>query len=83
MVTCLLLLTHIQTFRKLLDQLIRLITHPELIIQLRKFTSHDFNEYCVYIRIIIEHLIAFVHTQNGLAGSLKASQVDSKTIHYS
>ena len=32
-----------------------------------KFTSQAFNNFCIFIGIIVEHRIAHVHTQNGLA----------------
>jgi len=32
-----------------------------------EFTSHAFNEYCMSIGIEVEHLVAHIHTQNGLA----------------
>jgi len=35
-----------------------------------EFTSHAFNEYCMLIGIEVEHPVAHVHTQNGLAESL-------------
>ena len=35
-----------------------------------EFTSQTLNDYCTSIRINIEHHIAHVHTQNGLAESL-------------
>ena len=35
-----------------------------------EFTSHAFNEYCMSIGIEVEHPVAHVHTQNGLAESL-------------
>jgi len=31
-----------------------------------EFTSQDFNDYCMSIGIIVEHLFAHVYTQNGL-----------------
>ena len=31
-----------------------------------EFTSQDFNDYCISIGIIVEHLVAHVHTQNSL-----------------
>ncbi|GKB16226.1 retrovirus-related pol polyprotein from transposon TNT 1-94 [Tanacetum coccineum] len=35
-----------------------------------EFTSHDFNDYCMSVGIVVEHSVAHVHTQNGLAESL-------------
>ena len=32
-----------------------------------EFTSQAFNDYCSSIEIIVEHLVAHTHTQNGLA----------------
>ena len=64
-------------FTRLLAQLIRLRAHfpnyPIKKIHLDnagEFTSHAFNEYCMSISIDVEHLVAHVHTQNGLAESL-------------
>ena len=34
-----------------------------------EFTSNSFNEYCMLIGISVEHPVAHVHTQNGLAES--------------
>ena len=31
-----------------------------------EFTSQNFNDYCISIGIIVEHLVAHVHTQNSL-----------------
>ena len=35
-----------------------------------EFISQDFNDYCLFTGITIEHPIAHVHTQNSLAESL-------------
>ncbi|GJU24120.1 copia protein [Tanacetum coccineum] len=35
-----------------------------------EFTSHAFNDYCMSVGIVVEHSLAHVHTQNGLAKSL-------------
>jgi hypothetical protein len=35
-----------------------------------EFTSQFFNDYCISIGIKVEHPVAHVHTQNGLAESL-------------
>ena len=34
-----------------------------------EFTSQDFDVYCVSVGIKVEHPVAHVHTQNGLAES--------------
>jgi len=72
-----LLSTRNQEFAKLLAQLIKLRVHfpsyPIKKIRLDnagEFASHAFNEYCMSIGIKVEHLVAHVHTQNGLAESL-------------
>lgn len=64
-------------FVRLLAQIIRLRAHfpdyPIKKIQLdnaREFTSQAFNDHCMSIGITIEHHVAYVHTQNGLAESL-------------
>ena len=31
-----------------------------------EFTSQAFNDYCTAIEILVEHLVAHVHTQNGI-----------------
>ena len=35
-----------------------------------EFTSQAFNNYCMYVGIVVEHSVAHVHTQNVLAESL-------------
>ena len=35
-----------------------------------EFTSHAFNDYYLSTGITVEHIVAHVHTQNGLADSL-------------
>jgi len=35
-----------------------------------EFTSQTFNDYCMSIGITVEHPVAHIHTQNGLAESL-------------
>ena len=72
-----LLSTRNQAFAKLLAQLIKLRAHfPDYPIKkirldnAGEFTSHAFNEYCMSIGIEVEHPVAHVHTQNGLAESL-------------
>ncbi|KAI3821171.1 hypothetical protein L1987_08729 [Smallanthus sonchifolius] len=64
-------------FARLLAQLIRLRAHfPDYPIKkirldnAGEFTSQTFNDYCMSIGITIEHPVAHVHTQNGLAESL-------------
>ncbi|KAJ9535920.1 hypothetical protein OSB04_un000919 [Centaurea solstitialis] len=64
-------------FARLLSQLIRLRAHfpdyPIKAIRLDnagEFTSQIFNDYCMSIGIKVEHPVAHVHTQNGLAESL-------------
>ncbi|KAJ9567288.1 LOW QUALITY PROTEIN: hypothetical protein OSB04_003254 [Centaurea solstitialis] len=64
-------------FARLLAQLIRLRAHfpanPIKAIRLDnvgEFTSQIFNDYCISIGIKVEHPVAHIHTQNGLAESL-------------
>ncbi|KAJ9561314.1 hypothetical protein OSB04_006474 [Centaurea solstitialis] len=64
-------------FARLLAQLIRLRAHfpdyPIKAIHLDnagEFTSQIFNDYCISIGIKVEHPVAHIHTQNGLAESL-------------
>jgi hypothetical protein len=71
-----LLSTRNQAFARLLAQLIRIRAHfpdyPVKKIRLdnaAEFSSQVFNEYCMSIGIDIEHPVAHVHTQNGLAES--------------
>ena len=63
-------------FTKLLAQIIRLRAqfpdYPIKTIRLDnagEFTSQAFDAYCVSLGIKVEHLVAHVHTQNGLAES--------------
>ena len=63
-------------FARLLAQLIRLRAHfPDYPIKkirldnAGEFTSQTFNDYCMSIGIEVEHPVAHVHTQNGLAES--------------
>ena len=35
-----------------------------------EFTSQNFTNYCMSVRIYIKHLVAHTHTQNGLVESL-------------
>ena len=61
-------------FSRLLAQIIRLQAHflyyPIKKIRLEnvgEFISKAFDDYCMSVEIEVEHLIAHVHTQNGLA----------------
>ena len=72
-----LLSTHNTAFVKLIAQIIRLRAqfsdHSIKKICLdnaRKFTSQAFDDYCMSIGILVEHQVAHLHTQNGLAESL-------------
>ncbi|CAN1250021.1 Copia protein [Linum perenne] len=72
-----LLSTRNMAFARLLAQLIRLRAHfpdhPIKRIRLDnagEFTSQTFNDFCMSIGIDVEHPVAHVHTQNGLAESL-------------
>ena len=72
-----LLSTRNVVFSRLLTQMAKLIAqfpyYPIKTIRLdnvSEFTSQTLNDYCMSIRINIEHLVAHVHTQNGLAVSL-------------
>nr|GEU69342.1 putative ribonuclease H-like domain-containing protein [Tanacetum cinerariifolium] len=72
-----LLSTRNVAFAKFLAQIIKLWAHfPDYTVKrvrldnAREFTSHAFNDYCMSIGIVVEHLVAYVHTQNGLAKSL-------------
>ena len=63
-------------FAKLLAQIIKLRAHfpdhPIKTVRLDnagEFTSKAFFDYCMSIRITVEHSVAHVHTQNGLAES--------------
>ena len=77
MVTVSLLSTRNLAFARLLAQLIKLRAHfpdfPLKAIRLDnagEFMSQAFNDYCMSIGISVEHPVAHVHTQNGLAESL-------------
>ncbi|KAJ0523083.1 putative RNA-directed DNA polymerase [Helianthus annuus] len=72
-----LLATRNIAFARLLAQIIQLRAHfPENPIKTIRvdnageFTSQAFNDYCMSIGIKVEHPVAHVHTQNGLAESL-------------
>ncbi|KAG7528000.1 GAG-pre-integrase domain [Arabidopsis suecica] len=71
-----LLSTRNQAFARLLAQIIRLRAHfpdfPLKTIRLDnagEFTSQAFNDYCMSMGVSVEHPVAHVHTQNGLAES--------------
>ena len=71
-----LLSTHNVAFARLLAQIIKLraqfLDNPIKTIRLdnaSEFTSNSFNEYCMLTGISVEHLVAHVHTQNGLVES--------------
>ncbi|GJS56942.1 disease resistance CC-NBS-LRR class family protein [Tanacetum coccineum] len=72
-----LLSTRNVAFAKFLAQIIKLRTHfPDYTVKrvrldnAGEFTSHAFNDYCMSVGIVVEHPVAHVHTQNGLAESL-------------
>ena len=77
-------------FAKLLAQIIRLRNQfsDYTIKRIRldnagEFTSQTFNDYCTLIGIDVEHQVAQVHTQNGLAKSLiKRLQLIAMQEHY-
>ena len=71
-----LLSTRNQAFAKLLAQIIRVRAHfPNYLIKsirldgAGEFTSSTFDSYCLSVIINVEHPVAHVHTQNGLAES--------------
>ena len=70
-------LTHNVAFVRLVAQMIQLrvkfLDYPIKTIKLDNiddFTSQTLNDYCMFIGINVEHLVAHNHTQNGLAESL-------------
>ncbi|GJY11671.1 retrovirus-related pol polyprotein from transposon TNT 1-94 [Tanacetum coccineum] len=72
-----LLSTRNVAFAKFLAQIIKLRAHFSDYIVKRvrldnagEFTSHAFNDYCMFVGIVVEHLVSHVYTQNGLAKSL-------------
>ncbi|KAL0329128.1 UNVERIFIED_CONTAM: Copia protein, partial [Sesamum radiatum] len=75
-------------FARLLAQLIRLQAHfPDYSIKkirldnAGEFTSQTFNDYCMSIGIDVEHPVAYVHTQNGLAESfIKSLQLIARPL---
>ena len=83
-----LLSTRNQTFARLLAQLIRIRVHfPDYLVKkirldnVAEFSSQSFNEYCMSIGFDIEHPVAHVHTQNGLAESfIKRIQIIARPL---
>ena len=75
-------------FARLLAQIICLLAHfPDNAIKtirldnVGEFTFHAFNDYCMAVGINVEHLVAHVHTQNGLAESfIKLLQLIAKPL---
>ncbi|GKB20374.1 retrovirus-related pol polyprotein from transposon TNT 1-94 [Tanacetum coccineum] len=72
-----LLSTRNMAFAKFLAQIIKLRAHfPDYTVKrvrldnVGEFTSQSFNDYYMSVGIVVEHLVAHVHTQNGLAESL-------------
>ncbi|GJW99396.1 retrovirus-related pol polyprotein from transposon TNT 1-94 [Tanacetum coccineum] len=72
-----LLSTRNVAFAKFLAQIIKLRAHfldytvkRVRLDNAREFTSHAFNDYCMSVRIVVEHPVTHVYTQNGLAKSL-------------
>ena len=83
-----LLATHNIAFSRLLAQIIKLrVQFPDYLIKSIKldnvgeFTSKTFTDYCMSVKIDIEHPIAHTHTQNGLAEPLiKRLQLIAKPL---
>jgi hypothetical protein len=72
-----LLSTRNHAFAEIIAQIIKLqANYPEYHIQsirmenAAEFTSRSFNDYCMALRIQVQHLVPYVHTKNGLAESL-------------
>nr|AQY61295.1 Pol [Coffea arabica] len=72
-----LLSTRNLAFARLLGQIIKLRAQfPDFPIKkirldnAGEYSSHAFDDYCMSIGITVEHPVAYVHTQNGLAESL-------------
>jgi len=72
-----LLATQNHAFAKIIVQVIKLkVQHPGHQIKsirmdnVAEFPSHVFNDYCMALRIQVQHSIPYVHTQNGLVESL-------------
>ncbi|GJX85706.1 putative zinc finger, CCHC-type containing protein [Tanacetum coccineum] len=64
-------LERIQDGAKFLAEIIKLRAHfPDYTVKrvrldnAGEFTSHAFNDYCMSVRIVVEHSVAHVHTQN-------------------
>ena len=76
------------TFARLLAQIIKLRAqfHDYPIKGIRmdnvgEFTSKSFDTYCASLGIVVEHPVAYVHTQNGLAEFLiKHIQIIAYTL---
>ncbi|KAJ9558226.1 hypothetical protein OSB04_012840 [Centaurea solstitialis] len=83
-----LLSTRNAAFPKLLAQIIKLRAHhpdyPIKSIRLdnaAEFTSKTFDDYCMTLGIDVEHPVAYVHSQNGLAEALiKRLQIIARTL---
>ncbi|CAI0405063.1 unnamed protein product [Linum tenue] len=82
-----LLSTRNLAFARLLAQLIRLRTHfpdyqiKKITLDNAEFTSQTFNDYCISLGIDVEHPVAHVHTQNGLAESfIKCLQLIARPL---
>ena len=76
-VTCVFIINSQHVFCEMLAQIIRLkaqfSNYTIKTIRLDnawEFTSQAFNDYCISTSITVEHPVAHVHTQNGLAESL-------------
>ena len=88
MVTCCLLSTRNVAFARLLAQIIRLraqfLDYPIKTIShdnVGEFTSQTFIDYCMPVRVNIEHPIAHTHTQNGLPESfIKCLQLMTQSL---
>ena len=72
-----LLTTRSHALAKLIAQIIKLReNHPKHRIKTirihnaAEFSSHAFNHYCMTLGIHLEHLVPYVHTQNGMVESL-------------
>ncbi|GJR70785.1 disease resistance CC-NBS-LRR class family protein [Tanacetum coccineum] len=83
----LLLSTHNMAFAKFLAQIIKLRAHfPDYTVKrvrldnVGEFTSQSFNDYYMSVGIVVEHLVAHVHTQNGLAESLIKHHLPSSLL---
>ena len=72
-----LLSTRNHAFAKIMSQLIKLKAYyPNHRIKsihmdnAAEFSSHVFNNYCMALEIQVQHLVPYIHTQNGLAESI-------------